>query len=152
MYIVDFTGKKIELEMDAAAQQVIGNLLLAVQMEGGVGLVLPGGISYKLEAHDWEEKEEADIQKNIDAGHPAKHNLPWSAKDYADLSERFRSDHSTTIDSLAREFERTPVSIKYQLQKMGLIDSCGEAIGHNRNTGEPRKKYIYGTPYSGTMK
>ena len=142
MYIVDFTGEKIELEMDSAARQVLIDLILAVRMEGGVGLVLPDGSSVKLEAHDWEEKEADDIQRNVDAGKPAKHNLTWSAQDYAELSERFRTDHSATLCSLAREFGRTPDGIKGQLQKMKLVDRNGAELDYNRRVREPRKKYI----------
>ena len=149
MYIVDFMGVKIELEMDAAAHRAIQTLLLAVRMEGGIGLVLPSGDSFKLEGHDWEEKEADAIQKNIDAGKPAKHNLIWSAKDYADLSERFRSDCSTTIYSLATEFERTPAGIQGQLQKMGL-DPYGTVRNHTQTTREPRIKFVYGALGPGT--
>lgn len=151
MYIVDFMGVKIELEMDEAAHRAIQTLLLAVRMEGGVGLVLPSGDSFKLEGHDWEEKEADAIQKNIDAGKPAKHNLIWSPKDYAELSERFRSDSSTTIYSLAKEFERTPAGIQGQLQKMGLVDQYGTVREHNRRAREPRIKFVCGTLGSGTM-
>jgi hypothetical protein len=142
MYIVDFMGVKTELELDDGARQAIQSLLLAVRMEGGVGIVLPDGDSFKLEAHDWEEKEEDDIQRNIEARNPAKHNLTWSAKDYAELSERFRSDHSTTIYSLAEEFGRTPASIQCQLQRMKLVDQYGKVLEHNRRVREPGKKYI----------
>jgi hypothetical protein len=145
MYIVDFMGERIEPELDDAAHRAIHTLLLAVRMEGGVGLVLPSGDSFKLEGHDWEEKEADAIQKNIDAGKPAKHNLIWSVKDYAELSERFRSDSSTTIYSLAKEFERTPAGIQNQLQKMDLVDSYGTVRDHNRRMSEPRIKYVYGT-------
>ncbi len=151
MYIVDFMGSKIELELDDAAHRAIQTLLLAVRMEGGVGLVLPNGDSFKLEGHDWEEKEADAIQKNIDAGKPAKHSLTWSAKDYAELSERFRSDDSTSIYSLAKEFERTPAGIQGQLQKMGLSDQYGTARDHNRRIREPRIKYVYGALSSGSV-
>ena len=146
MYIVDFMGVKIELGLDDAAHRAIQALLLAVRMEGGIGLVLPYGDSFKLESHDWEEKEADAIQQNIDAGKPAKHNLTWSPKDYADLSERFRSDRSTTIYSLAKEFGRTPSGIKNQLQRMGLVDQHGTILDYNRRIREPHKKYVYGTP------
>ena len=142
MYIVDFMGSKFELELDATARQVIQDLLLAVRIEGGIGIVLPCGTSFKLEGHDWEEKEEDDIQRNIEARNPPKHNLPWSAKEYAELSERFRSDHSTTIYSLAKEFGRTPTGIQYQLQRMGLLDTYGKVFDHNRRVREPGKKQI----------
>ena len=142
MYIVDFMGVKFELEMDETARQVIQDLLLAVRIEGGIGIVLPCGTSFKLEAHDWEEKEEDDIQRNIEAGNPAKHNLTWSAKEYAELSERFRTDRSTTVYSLAKEFGRTPASIRCQLQRMGLLDQYGEVFDYNRRVREPVKKYI----------
>lgn len=145
MYIVDFTGAKIELEMDAVARQTIVDLLLAVRMEGGVGLVLPGGDSFRLEGHDWEEKEDADMQWNIEAGKPAKHNLTWSAKDYADLSERFRTDSSATIYSLAKEFQRSPSGIQGQLQKMKLMDQYGAPLDYNRIVRAPQKKHIHGT-------
>jgi hypothetical protein len=151
MYIVDFMGVKIELEMDEAAHRAIQTLLLAVRMEGGVGLVLPSGDSFKLEGHDWEEKEADAIEKNIAAGKPAKHNLIWSAKDYAELSERFRSDDSTSIYSLAKEFERTTAGIQNQLQKMGLVDQYGTVRDHNRREREPRIKFVYGALGSGAV-
>lgn len=143
MYIVDFTGEKIELEMDAAARQVIVDLLLAVQIEGGVGIVI-GGDSFKLEGHDWEEKEEDDIQRNIEAGKPPKHNLPWSAKEYAELSERFRSDRSATTYSLAKKFGRTPAGIQSQLQRMGMLDQYGKVFDYNRRVREPITRHIHG--------
>jgi hypothetical protein len=144
-------GVKIELELDDAAHRAIQTLLLAVRMEGGVGLVLPYGDSFKLESHDWEEKEDDAIQQNIDAGRPAKHNLTWSAKDYAELSERFRSDRSATIYSLAKEFGRTPAGIQNQLQKMGLVDQYGTVRDHNRREREPRIKFVYGALGSGAV-
>lgn len=140
MHIVTFTGEKIELVMHAGAELAIQCLLMAVRAEGGVGLVLPGGESFKLEKHDRDEKEADDIRKNIEAEKPARHDLPWSANDYARLSERFRLDRSTTIESLAMEFERTPAGIRNQLQKMGLVDQYGK---ESRRIFEPQEKHIY---------
>lgn len=144
MHIVDFKGTKIEIVMDAGAELAMQRLLQAVREEGGVGLVLPDGESFKLEKHDRDGKEASKMQKNIKAEQPAKHDLPWSANDYANLSERFRSDDSTTINSLAAEFERTPIGIQNQLQKMWLLDRFGDEFIYNKKMPEPRKKYLYG--------
>jgi hypothetical protein len=47
-----------------------------------------------------------------------------------------------TIYSLAKEFGRTPASIKCQLQRMGLLDTYGKVFDHNRRVREPGKKQI----------
>lgn len=60
-------------------------------------------------------------QKNISEGKPANSHFPWSDEDREKLASSF--DEDPNISNLASEFERSPLAIAVQLEKLSLISS-----------------------------
>jgi hypothetical protein len=66
---------------------------------------------------------EERMEENLAAGRPRHAGLPWTEGSRSDLAEKYQA--GTTVQELARFFERTNGAILPELARQGLVDQRG---------------------------
>jgi len=66
---------------------------------------------------------EEKMEENLAAGRPRNAGLPWTDDLRVELAEKFQG--GTTLQELARHFERTNGAILSELARQGLVDRPG---------------------------
>lgn len=89
------------------------------------------------------------VDKNIQAGYPKNHGLPWNSRQKAELINKFKNGSS--VNELTLFYERTRGAINGVLFSEGLIDkddlpkalSMEERISQNIELGRPKNYGIH---------